>query len=286
MVRRVLVPYDSSEQSKHALSHAVQRFESAEILLIHVVKPLDDNTGVAEHDSGYEQQLETAERMLEGAMQWHDETERERIEPVVRYGRPVHEVLGCIEDSGIDHVVAGSRGRDGAERLLLGSVAETVVRRSPVPVTVVREAPDESSAEAVLVPFDASTRAREALETAFERFPDAEVTALYVSSPPTGGIDSAEAIFNVLSDWDENRDDRVSSVLEVAEEIAAAHNRAVTTESVEGDPAEAIVEYANASGVDHVVVGSTGRDGIARLLLGSVAETVVRRSPVSVTIAK
>jgi nucleotide-binding universal stress UspA family protein len=286
MSGRVLVPYDSSEQAQYALSHALQVFDTAEIVLIHVIKPIDGAEDDEPTGAGYEQQLETAETMLEGACQWHDEDERERIETVVRYGRPVRELLAYATEEHIDHIVIGSRGRDGTARLLLGSVAETVVRRSPVPVTVVRNPAAEFDPERVLVPFDASTHARTALESALDRFSGADITALYVSSPPIGGIENADRVLGALSDWEDNREDHVESVLGVAEELATDHDRDLTTKSVDGDPADAIVEFATAADVDHVVIGSTGRDGIARLLLGSVAETVVRRSPVTVTIVK
>jgi Universal stress protein UspA and related nucleotide-binding proteins len=284
MSGRVLVPYDSSEQAQYALSHALRVFESAEVVLVHVVTPVDDAADGSR--SGYEQQVETAEQMLDGAREWYDDSERERIESVVRYGRPVRELLAYVTAERIDHIVIGSRGRDGTARLLLGSVAETVVRRSPVPVSVVRDPTEEFDPETVLVPFDASTDARNALESAFERFPDADITALYVSSPPVAGIESADRLFGALSDWEEDREEHVSSVLGVAEQLADEHDHPLTTETVEGNPAGSVVEYATAANVDHIVIGSTGRDGVARLLLGSVAETVLRRSPVTVTITK
>lgn len=56
-----------------------------------------------------------------------------------QYSRPKHVIVQYIDDEGIDEVVMGSRGRSGIDRLLLGSVAETVVRRTSVPVTIVRE---------------------------------------------------------------------------------------------------------------------------------------------------
>ena len=284
MDRRVLVPYDSSEEAQHALSHALGVFESAEVVLMHVVKPVNDPGERTSSD--YEQQIETAERMLDGVRRWYDGPERERIESVVRYGRPVRELLAYATAEPVDHIVMGSRGRDGTARLLLGSVAETVVRRSPVPVSVVRNPTEEFDPETVLVPFDASAHARSALESAFERFPDADITALYVSSPPVTGIESADKLFDALSDWTDDREEHVVSVLGVAEELAEEHDHSLTTEIVEGDPPESVVEYATTANVDHIVIGSTGRDGVARLLLGSVAETVVRRSPVTVTITE
>lgn len=286
MSRRILVPYDNSEQAQYALDHALAVFDAAEIVLVHVIKPLEDETGVTEHDSGYKQQLETAERTLEGVREWYDDAERERIETVVRYGRPIREILTFATEERIDHIVIGSRGRDGTARLLLGSVAETAVRRSPVPVTVVRNPSETFSPERVLVPFDASTHAEGALRYALEQFPAAEVTVLYVSSPPMAGVESAERLLGALSEWDESRDTEVESVLGVATALAAEYDREITTTSVDGDPADRVVEWTTERDVDHVVLGSAGRDGVARLLLGSVAETVVRRSPTTITVAK
>ena len=56
----------------------------------------------------------------------------------VRHGKPAEQILAYVEDEGIDVIVMGTHGRTGADRLVIGSVAEQVVRRSPVPVTTVR----------------------------------------------------------------------------------------------------------------------------------------------------
>jgi nucleotide-binding universal stress UspA family protein len=57
---------------------------------------------------------------------------------VTEIGRPSRAIVEYAEEHDIDHIVMGSHGRSGVTRILLGSVAETVVRRSPVPVTIVR----------------------------------------------------------------------------------------------------------------------------------------------------
>jgi nucleotide-binding universal stress UspA family protein len=59
-----------------------------------------------------------------------------RIETAV--GKPEREVVAFAEEHDVDHIVIGSHGREGVSRVLLGSVAEKIVRRAPVPVTVVR----------------------------------------------------------------------------------------------------------------------------------------------------
>ena len=284
MTQRVLVPYDSSEQADYALAHAVGAFTDAKIVLFHVIEPFADHTSAAGYDGArYKQRLETTEQMLESVADEYDAD----IETVAQYGRPVHWIVRYIEQNSIDHVVIGSHGRDGAKRLLLGSVAETVARRSPVPVTVVRKPPDGAELpETILVPFDASACARKALVYALEQFEDSEVTALYAAYPPVDGTREMDTVFNVLEDWDEVRADHVSSVLDVATEIADEHNRTIETLNVDGEPANAIIEQADDTGVNQIIMGSTGRDGLSRLLLGSVAEVIIRRAPVTVTVVK
>lgn len=286
MPTRVLVPYDRSEQAEYALQHALSEFESGEILLEHVIKPSASYTGEGGYDTTlYKQQLENAEEMLENVRQRCDEPER--IEPVVHFGRPVHRILETVEDREIDHVVMGSHGRDGASRLLLGSVAETVSRRSPVPVTVVREPTEHyEKPDHVLVPFEGSETSKTALGYALEQFEGATVTALYVAYPADQQASDTEAVFEMLDSWDQERADHINSILSAAEAVAAEHDQPVETKNVNGSPTEAIVEFVEEADVDHVVVGSTGRDGFTRLLLGSVAETVIRRSPTSVTVVK
>jgi len=279
---RVLVPYDSSEQAEYAIEYAVASFEDATFVLLHVIEPFADHTGAAGYDGvQYRQQLENAEQMLENVAERYDA----EIETVAQYGRPVHWIPRYVEEEGIDHVVMGSHGRDGAARLVLGSVAEAVARRSPVPVTVVRSSPERDDGPGqILVPFEGSEPAREALSFALEAFDESEITALYVAYPAGDSTHEVDTVFEILEDWDEERADHVSSILSVAEELAADRGRTVQTANVDGKPTTAIVEYAE--DVDHVVIGSHGRDGLERLLLGSVAETVLRRAPVSVTVVK
>lgn len=285
MTQRVLVPYDSSEQADYALTYAVTEFQEAAVVLLHVIEPVAEQTGGPYTGANYKQELETAETMLEDVRDTYDEAER--IETSVEYGRPVHGVVSNLTENRFDHVVMGSHGRDGASRLLLGSVAETVARRSPVPVTVVRSPPESDTAiEQVLVPFDASAMSKRALEHALDQFDGATITALYVAYPTNEEYESGDSTFDVFDNWEDERTEHVESVLSTADEIASERGRSVDTESIDGTPADAVVEFADEHELDHVVLGSTGRDGLTRLLLGSVAETVIRRSPVSVTVVK
>ncbi|WP_331236543.1 universal stress protein [Natronorarus salvus] len=137
----------------------------------------------------------------------------------------------------------------------------------------------------VLVPVDGSPASRRAAEYAYEQFPDATVRLLYVLDPMVDY--SRRLAFPGYTDEDEYTTEREeadaildSLVRDAPEEIA------VETELAAGAPAGAIVEFCDENDVDQIVIGSHGREGVARFLLGSVAETVVRRSVVPVTVVR
>ena len=140
MAKRLLVPVDGSEQAWNALDHATAEHPEAVLTLLHVINPVGAGTGAQVADVGYgEEWYAAAERRAEDLF----ERARERvgdheIETETTVGRPARAIVAVAEESDIDAIVMGSHGRDGVSRIVLGSVAETVVRRSPVPVTVVR----------------------------------------------------------------------------------------------------------------------------------------------------
>ncbi len=136
----ILVPYDGSEPAQRAVEHAVRTFGDEPIVLLRVIETADGSL-----EAGFDLLKEAIkERRKEGAAEVSeelsaliDETDTEfEIETAV--GKPAREIVGFTEDNDISHIVIGSHGRRGASRVLLGSVAQTVVRRAPTTVTVVR----------------------------------------------------------------------------------------------------------------------------------------------------
>ena len=139
MISRVLVPMDDSEMAERALRYALDAHPDAEITVLHVVgEPslmMGDATGIALADDPQAAAREHASGLLERA----DEIAAEydvAIETVVRIGHPARAVINMTE--GFDAVVIGSHGGSLADRLLVGNIAEKIVRRSAAPVTVVR----------------------------------------------------------------------------------------------------------------------------------------------------
>ena len=136
----------------------------------------------------------------------------------------------------------------------------------------------------VLVAFDGSPLSERALTYALETFPDATITILYVIDPVDAVIDVEAGGLPVAEDWYDNAQERATSIHTTATDLAAEQGIELDTVTEVGRPARAILEYADDQGIDQIVLGSHGRSGIDRALLGSVAETVTRRARIPVTV--
>ena len=138
--------------------------------------------------------------------------------------------------------------------------------------------------EHVLVPIDDSPLAERALDFAMAAHPEADLTVLHV-------VDYVEESYGaeLLLGAEELRErarERARALADDALERAADHRGTTTTVTEFGKPATVISEYAGEHAVDLIVIGSHGRSPLSRVLLGDVADTVVRRAPVPVTIVR
>ncbi|WP_181684552.1 universal stress protein [Halorhabdus salina] len=142
--------------------------------------------------------------------------------------------------------------------------------------------------ETVLVPFDGSPMSERALEYVTREHPDAAVHLLHV-------IDHVEtsyefdwtAVPGPLDNWSQEATGRGRDIIDDARETAQRAGLTVTeSELVVGRPANSIVEYGDDHEIDHVVMGTHGRGGLSRFILGSVTERVLRRSTVPVTVVR
>jgi nucleotide-binding universal stress UspA family protein len=138
----------------------------------------------------------------------------------------------------------------------------------------------------VLVPFDGSPLADEALSQALELF-DCRVTVLNVVTPIDGGMSEG----GILDPGDERREsarDRADRLVEQARTEGTDVDRQIETAVETDDPADAILAYVADHDIDHVVMGGHGgqRRDTTRRLLGTVATSVVGDAPVTVTVVR
>lgn len=145
---------------------------------------------------------------------------------------------------------------------------------------------DAADRKHVLVPFDGSEQSVNAIDHVLAEFTGSQVTLLHVINPARAGYGAQAGIPTSSEEWLEEAEAEAESLFDDARERAADHDVELDTATEVGNPSRVIVEYAEADGIDHVVMGSHGREGLSRVLLGSVAENVVRRSPVPVTVVR
>jgi nucleotide-binding universal stress UspA family protein len=142
----------------------------------------------------------------------------------------------------------------------------------------------------ILVAYDGTPQSAEALEFAVDEWGDHDITLLYVINPVEAGYSAGVGIPSGGEEWFEQAKADAEALFAAA---AEEHDREFRTETAVGRPPQAIVDVAagdsddvDAEQYDHLVIGSHGRTGVSRMLLGSVAEKVVRESPVPVTVAR
>jgi nucleotide-binding universal stress UspA family protein len=175
-----------------------------------------------------------------------------------------------------------THGRKGVSRYLLGSVTEKVVRLASVPVLTVRMQPDEQLAfpyENILIPTDGSAGAGHAAEHGLSLAAslDATVHALSVVDDTSLGLDVRSTVLG--QEGEQVATDAVDDLVSEAE----THGVSNTVRHIEhGTPIEGILDTIESNDIHAVVMGTTGRRGSDRILLGSVAEKTVRSAPVPV----
>lgn len=198
-------------------------------------------------------------------------------------GVPYRAITDYADAHGIDLVVMGTHGRTGIEQFLLGSVAEKTLRTATVPVlTVPPDAGtvgiDDVEYGTVLLPTDGSEGAEIAVGwgvTLADLF-DATLHTVYsVDTSRFPSDDGMDGIHDAL--------ERVGRyALETVRESARAAGVSVVGNLGNGPAARMILSYADEYDVDLIVMGTHGRAGIDRYLIGSVTEEVVRNADVPV----
>lgn len=287
MYETILLPYDGSDGTAEVLHHASElaHWADATIHLLYVADTNRDSVTVVDGQTVDALVQEGADIVAEAAKTL--DTLGVSYETDVVQGNPASTIAEYAERYDQDLVVMPTHSREGVSRYLVGSVSEKVVRLSSVPVLTVRMQPDETLAfpyENILIPTDGSPAATYAAEhvVEFAAALDATVYVLSVVNDTALGPDVRSTVFGKESEAVAN--DAVDTVVSAAETQGVTN----TVRHVEhGAPTEVILNSIQSNDVHAVGMGTTGRRGTDRILLGSVAEKTVRSAPVPVmTIAK
>jgi nucleotide-binding universal stress UspA family protein len=279
--QRILVAMDFSPAAELAqrLALDLARGFDAELHLVHVQVLLDDPHLEEKHQHELDRLLESSEDRRRQALEIPSTDAEVSIHTHLVRGLSASEaIVEVAGDLKCELIVMGTHGRRGFTHLLLGSVAEHVVRSAPVPVLTVR--PDSvvppAGCHRILVPHDFSDHSTTAVEVAaaWARVLTAEITLLHAVEPVV------YPEFYAVDLLPDEMIGRLKSRSEEAlEQAAERHLEGVTVnvKVIVGRAGDTIVTEADSENHDLVVMGTRGLSGLEHLLLGSVAESVLRR---------
>jgi nucleotide-binding universal stress UspA family protein len=282
MYDHVLVAVDGSDPSTAAVREAVVVAEACEARLsvLHVIEPsAARRQGIDPDATPDERRVATAVlRPAEAAAS----SASVPVDTEVRVGRPAAVIADRAGEA--DLLVTGTHGRTGLRRVVLGSVAERLVRTAPVPVLTTRDRPAGAVGpyRDVLLPVDGSGAGRAVAdrELAVADAVGARVHVLYVVDrrllSNDVGVGPARP-----DDLDRLRARGERATAAVAD-LAADRGIPATTAVVEGIPRSRILAYVDDHDVDLVAMGTHARAGTSRWLSESVATATVRAAPVPV----
>ena len=211
------------------------------------------------------------------------------VEAVVLRGRPATAIVDRARAMRADLVVVGSRGHGTIESMLLGSVSAEVVDHAPAPVLVARG----TRIERIVLAWDGSTCAAQAADLVSTRaiFSGSHVRVVSVAEAgipwwtgfPEAGSPEIMPMYLDAADASRTQHEELARTmtaqLQTAGFTAEADRR-------EGDAAAEILAAANASNADLIVMGTHGRTGLSRLILGSVARNVLQHAACSVLVVR
>lgn len=283
-LRTVLCPTDFSDISARAeiYAAAMARHYGASLHLLHVDPPMPVMAPYGEIPVDarmFEEQREVADADLAAAAE-RARSQGLTVETTMKGGHPAREILKLADTAPADMLVIGTHGRGGVEHLLLGSVAEKIMRKATCPVLVVPPgAPADTDANfaRILCPIDGSAASAHALTYAISlaRETDGHVTLLYVVEPvPAAGE------FGAL-DVEEYRRAGEAHARMVLAEAVSTEVRAwcrIDERVATGKPSERILDAATTERADIIVMGVRGRGAIDLLAFGSTTNEVVRRA--------
>jgi nucleotide-binding universal stress UspA family protein len=273
-LERILVPHDFSDPAIAAQKYAtaLARTFNANLDILHVRQRPSTEVTIG-FPLGIEGSLDAAARQCLLTLVSAQETPELNPDLQVRCGTPHAEITRYAKERDIDLIVMGTHGRRGLAHAVMGSVAEKVVRTASCPVLTLRRPQHDLAARNILVATDFGTASETALiySRALAHVFGARLHLLHVMEncfmravvcdPHALEARARQHLVERLTDEDRHTL-QATAALEVSE-----------------TPAQAIVEYASEMNIDLIVMGTHGRAAIDHVLVGSVAERVIRTAP-------
>lgn len=285
---RVLVAVDFSPHSEAALESTLDFLgdRAVDLHLVHVQVLFDAAEEISSKDGNLEREIEhlyhkvVKNRVVSEGVTVHYAIRRDIA--------PAAAVLRYASENAIDLIAAGTHGRRGFRRMILGSVAEEIVRLSRCPVLTIGGEASHHLGEhmkSVVCPIDFSDESAKTLVVArmLASGNEARLDVLHVVEETMHPAFYNTGVFSVY-DLRPDLDTRAVQEMERLFTEAAGPSVEVTFALRQGHASREIVDYARDQDSDLIVMSTHGLTGLSHVLIGSVAESVVRTAPCPVLI--
>ncbi|ODS31676.1 MAG: universal stress protein [Candidatus Scalindua rubra] len=291
--KRILIATDFSEFSKVALDIClgVSRCMKTKLYVLHTIEKFPHDyrhllSSAVHADMKQKLEEEAVEKIK--AMIPGELLESEDIVPIVRFGKPFLEIIKVAREENVDLLAVGTHGRAGVDRVILGSVAERIVRKAGCPVMVIR-GKKYVGFKRIIVPIDLSDCSRKALEyaAATARAHSSKLTILHVYEesfvePYVNAANSEEEADEIMKEIERVNETKYDEFLKTVDLSGVEYEKLLK----KGIPETDIVEIAMEQQANLIVMGTHGRSGIKHILIGSTAEEVVRTVHCDIVIVK
>ncbi|WP_428263184.1 universal stress protein [Haliangium sp.] len=297
-IKKIVVGIDFSDEARAATRQAlnIARHTGAEVVLVHVGTVLDSprHEGGVMHSTIKEWEELVREQLAEDRRELDEMRQRMHgqgveITHLVRDGFADTGLTEAAEELGADLLIVGTHGRSGLRRFFLGSISERVVRLANTSVMVARPKSEGSGGYGrILVPTDFSRPSEKAVQMALAlaargaridvvHFWQIPVTATTPYAPFKAAEEALTTVRRAMAESAESAGERMVERYE-------REGIEISFHAIEAAPAYGIQERLEEIPYDIVVMGSHGRRGLRRFLLGSVAELTVRHTDCSVVV--
>jgi nucleotide-binding universal stress UspA family protein len=270
--KKILAATDFSPSADVALRSAenLAREGGGALVIVHVVEPITPGYSARGSTLGLVDIETVSEREAHATLEKIVAASHKRgipVQAVLRVGKPWVEILEVALEQGVEAICLGNSGRSMFGRLLLGSTAENVVRRSTLPVLVTRDRP-LAKIRRVLVPVAFDAGSKHALRVARQAITErTRIMAIHVTVP----VSAFDPMVGILIP------DEAGTAEELRNYLGKkALGRARLEVRVTSDVTAGVLDSGAEGKADLIVISTHGRRGLPRALLGSAAEKIVR----------
>ncbi len=295
LVKHILFATDFSPCSAPAFRYAVEwaKVFDAQLTLFHGISlqpGVDIDAGIAQRY--LDEQRNVAEEHLQQLLnEAHQHVPHAALE--MRTGLASSQICDVARELHADLIMTGTHGWTGFNRVVFGSIAERVIQRAPCPVLAIPDRSPEETAglhaltrqpRQIVLPVDFSDCSIDAYEYGVEiaKWFDASLTLVYAIEPLSYSLDFS--LTHPLADKANRK--KIEHRLQELTSVLIEQGLSARYELVDKPSMEAILKTSAAQEADLVVMGTHGRKGLPRLLLGSTTAKVLQRSPYPILTVK